>query len=310
MDTFIKNGFLVLVVDDNPQNLQVLAAIIEECGGDSILAMSGKEALESIQIEEPDLILLDVMMPEMDGYELCQKLKNDPIYSRFSGIPVIFITAKTDSSDIINGFKAGGVDYIAKPFVSEVLKMRILTHVNLYRAKKELSVAIDKLQIISVTDPLTNLYNRRHVILRMEDEILQIKRYGGEFSIILCDIDFFKRINDTHGHDCGDMVLKRTASLLKEVAREQDIAGRWGGEEFLIVLPKTSNEGAVLLAERMRKSIEDEEIIYKDFSVRITLTLGVSTYVHGERLDDTIKRADLAMYRGKENGRNKVVSES
>jgi len=330
------SNFLVLVVDDNPQNLKVLAAIIEECGGDSILAMSGKEALESALFDEPDLILLDVMMPEMDGFELCIKLKTEPRFSKFTNVPVIFITAKTESKDIIRGFEVGGVDYVTKPFVSEELKMRIRTHVNLYRTKKELkrlnsdyveaneelnrvngelrdvntklSVAMEQLKVISITDSLTGLYNRRHAMTRMEEETVQRKRYGGHFSLILGDIDFFKRTNDTYGHDCGDIVLKRIADVLKENAREQDVLSRWGGEEFLILLPMTEMDGAVTLAERMRKAVEDELIEYKGDTIKITITLGVAEYNQGEQLDDVIKRADTALYLGKDEGRNRVRS--
>lgn len=329
-----NSGFLVLVVDDNPQNLKVLAAIIEECGGDSILAMSGKEALESALFDEPDLILLDVMMPEMDGFELCIKLKTESRFSKFENVPVIFITAKTDSKDIIRGFEVGGVDYVTKPFVSEELKMRIRTHVNLYRTKKELrrlntdyadanealnrvneelrdvnsklSTAMEQLKVISVTDSLTGLYNRRHIILRMEDEASQRKRYGGRFSIILGDIDFFKRINDTYGHDCGDIVLKRIAEILRENAREQDVLSRWGGEEFLILLPMTEMEGALTLAERMRSAIENGIIEYKGHTINVTITLGVAEHQTGEHLDSAIKRADTALYLGKDEGRNRV----
>ncbi len=317
-----EKGFLVLIVDDNPQNLQVLAALIEECGGDSILAMNGKEALQALSVDSPELILMDVMMPEMDGYEVCRILKTDPKHKRASMIPVIFITAKTDSEDIVKGFKAGGVDYISKPFIAEELKMRIFTHLKLYHTQRELmrlnedyletnkklSQAMEQLRVASVTDTLTGIYNRRHVMLRMEDEATQIKRYGGSFSIILADIDFFKCVNDTYGHDCGDHVLKETARILKEKARVQDVLARWGGEEFLIFLPKTNLEGAMILADRMRKAIEQEKIRFGKATLQITITMGVAEYDREEPLDRVIKRSDVALYEGKEAGRNRVVA--
>lgn len=334
MVTGENSGFLVLVVDDNPQNLKVLSAIIDECGGDSILALSGKEALDSALIDTPDLILLDVMMPEMDGFELCEKIKTEDRFHKIANVPVIFITAKTDTVDILKGFEVGGVDYVTKPFVAEELKMRIRTHVNLYKAKRDLrslncdylsannelnrvneelretnhklNTAMEQLKVLSITDSLTGLFNRRHAMLRMEDEILQKKRYGGHFSIILGDIDYFKKINDTYGHDCGDIVLKRVAAILKESSREQDMLSRWGGEEFLILLPMTDLEGAMILAERMRKAIEAEEIAYKGGTVRLTITLGVAEHAEKEPLDSTIKRADTALYLGKDEGRNRV----
>lgn len=321
----------VLIVDDNPHNLKVLATYMEECGYEWILAASGQAALESTRADIPDLILLDVMMPGMDGYEVCELMKAD---EKLKDIPVIFLTAKTETQDIIRGFKAGGVDYIAKPFSSEELKTRIKTHLDLKHSKdalkssnEELSALNNKLneayEVIQVrnaqleemilqiekaaiTDSLTLLFTRRYVLKKIEDEIIRVKRFEKPFSLIISDIDHFKKVNDTYGHQCGDYVLKQVGHILVSNLREQDAQGRWGGEEFLAFLPETDQIGASLLAERIRSAVEEEIFEYEGHQLQITLTLGVSEYRIGMTSDMVINAADMAMYRGKNSGRNRV----
>lgn len=310
--------FLILVVDDNLQNIQLLASIMEECGYEYVIAMNGHEALESIKVDVPDLILLDVMMPDMDGYEVCKNIKSD---GRFQDIPVIFLTSKQDKEDIVKGFNMGGVDYVTKPFNEVELKMRIKTHCELKRIKDEqqkafeelknknilLEEALIQLEIVSITDPLTTIYNRRFMMARIEEEIARCDRTGSEFSIILCDIDNFKIVNDRYGHDCGDVVLVETANLMKSISRELDTIARWGGEEFLCLLPDTDRQGALQLAERMRKSLEESEFAFYGEDLQVTMTCGVAQYIKGDGIDSVIKRADKALYAGKDGGRNCVI---
>lgn len=322
----------VLIVDDNPYNLKVLATHMEECGYEWILADSGQAALDSAAADIPDLILMDVMMPGMDGYETCEAMKAT---ETLRDIPVIFLTAKTETQDIVRGFKAGGVDYIAKPFNSEELKARIRTHLELKQSKdalrrtnEELVAANRKLneayeiiqinnaqleemilqvELASITDPLTGLFNRRYLLGKIEDELIREKRFQKPFSLMLSDIDHFKRVNDTYGHQCGDYVLKRISAMLRASLREQDTQARWGGEEFLAFLPETDCSGAALLAERIRAAIEQEVFAYEGHQIRMTVTIGISDYLPGKTIDTLINEADMALYEGKNSGRNRVV---
>ncbi len=322
----------ILIVDDNPHNLKVLATYMEECGYEWIMANDGKTALQAASADIPDLILLDVMMPEMDGYELCELMKADDLLKE---IPVIFLTAKTETEDIIRGFQAGGVDYVSKPFNSEELKARIKTHLELKLSKDaliktnqelkevnhrlnqanevirisnaQLEEMIIQVETASITDPLTGLFNRRYLLKKIEDEVIRVKRFVKPFALILSDIDHFKKINDSYGHQCGDYVLKHISVVLQSILREQDTQGRWGGEEFLTFLPQTDQAGAAILAEKIRKAVEQEVFEYEGNAIRLTMTFGIAEYASGKTVDMIINEADLAMYAGKNNGRNRVA---
>jgi len=317
-------NFSILIVDDNPHNLQVLSGVLDGCDYEIGLAMSGNEAIDYVKIEKPDLILLDVMMPEMNGYETCKFFKSK---SDFSDIPIIFLTAKTEIEDIVKGFEVGGVDYIAKPFNSAELKSRVKTHLDLKKtrddlknsyeslveAKKvieiqnnKLSEAMVQLEILSNVDALTEIANRRSMLKAIRDQQLQLQ--GDEtFSIVMADIDHFKIINDTYGHDAGDEVLKTIASIIQLSIRQNDYISRWGGEEFLVMFTSISIEKATALTERIRNSINSHVFMIAGKENTVTLTFGISDYHVGDSIDRVIKRADDALYKGKNSGRNKVV---
>lgn len=175
------------------------------------------------------------------------------------------------------------------------------------RQSEELKAKARELELASRTDPLTGLFNRRHLMEKIEEERLRYKRSSRPFSVIICDIDFFKKVNDMYGHDCGDAVLKSLANLLGRHIRKQDCLGRWGGEEFLILLPETNSEGAATLAEKLRKRIEEYEFNYAGMKLPITMTFGVAQYNDEYGVDACIVGADSALYKGKSNGRNCVV---
>jgi len=310
---------LILIVDDNPQNIQVLGNLMEGKGYDVAVAMNGGQVLDFIKDEKPDLILMDIMMPGMDGYAVCGMLKQNP---ETADIPVIFLTAKTEDDDIVLGLKTGAVDYVTKPFSETVLFARIRTHVelkksreNIRRAKEELEkrnlklqAAMKDLELAARTDSLTGLYNRRYMQNRLDEELVRVKRNKKDFTVVMSDIDFFKRINDAHGHECGDHVLKFMAGTLRSGIREQDIVSRWGGEEFIILLPETDKKGGLVLSEKIRKAIEASVFRYSDMDLRLTMTFGVATYRPEESIDELLKRADDALYAGKESGRNRVIT--
>jgi len=306
------NKTLVLIVDDNPQNLKVLGNILRENTTYGLaFAMNGFEALEFISAKKPDMVLLDVMMPDMDGYEVCRQLKKDPATEN---IPVIFITAKTEAEDAVMGFEAGGVDYISKPFHEQELLMRIRTHLDLKLSRdmledknKELQQAYETIEKLALTDSLTGLANRRSIMNLMLIEVSRCDRNGGYFSLIMCDIDFFKKVNDTYGHDAGDYVLKTVSEMMRTNLRQQDVISRWGGEEFLIMLPQTDLDKAVAVAEKLREAVKTAVMSFAGEHFSITMTFGVSRFDKGSGIEHSIKKADDALYTGKQTGRNKVV---
>lgn len=304
---------LILIVDDIPQNLQVLAGILRKKSYKIAIASDGEQALEMLNSVCPALILLDVMMPGIDGFEVCRRLKESDTHR---DIPVIFLTARTNTDDIVKGFDLGAVDYITKPFNGIELLARVRTHLalkfareELERKNRELLEAQEQLELAARTDPLTQLSNRRDIVEKIEAEKIRFERSQNSFTLVICDIDNFKLFNDQYGHDCGDYVLTTIAKLMKFSLRKQDTVARWGGEEFLILLPETNTEGGRILAEKISELIADQTLEYKGIPLSITLTFGIDTYNYQDlrSIDDCIRMADHAMYEGKKNGKNCVV---
>jgi diguanylate cyclase (GGDEF)-like protein len=296
---FQADSMTIMIVDDTKENINVLRKTLSRIGCKISVALDGKMALDLIPKLKPDLVLLDVMMPEIDGFEVCRRLKED---EELENIPVIFITAKGDVEDIVDGFEAGAVDFIMKPFRQEEVLARVKTHLTL-------SAAIKKLLHDSETDPLTGLYNRRTFLKRIENEAMRFKRSQKPFSLLFGDIDFFKKINDTYGHSAGDDVLIKISNLLNTEKREIDQVARWGGEEFLILLPETDLKGAVQLGNKIREKISAQPIVYEGQEIHVTMSFGASKFNGEIPVDKTIDLADQRLYKAKESGRNKVVSE-
>lgn len=301
----------VLLVDDNPLNMQVAGRALQKEGYDLHIVGSGSAALELIKKIDFDLILMDIMMPHMDGFETYGEIKQ---IKNCEHIPLIFLTARTDIESVVRGFELGAVDYIRKPFNELEMKARVKTHVELKKIREELEQknqrlkeAYEQLEIVATTDMLTKLMNRREMLKRIEHERARHVRNKQPFAIAVADIDYFKKVNDTYGHECGDLVLMSVANILQAGVRGQDCVGRWGGEEFLIMLPDTGVEGAALLAERLRYKVEDSAVAYGHARVRVTLTFGICVYDGTRDLNEVISGADTALYEGKQNGRNRVV---
>ncbi|MGM0508040.1 MAG: GGDEF domain-containing response regulator [Fusobacteriota bacterium] len=301
----------ILIVDDVSKNIQVAANILKSDNINIEFTKKGKAAIKEAKEKELDLILLDIMMPEMDGFEVCKRLKKSP---ETEDIPIIFLTAKSDIESVAKAFKLGAVDYVRKPFNGVELKARVQTHLELRRSKKrieefakELEEKNRKLERLATKDSLTNLYNRRYMMEKINEELARFDRNNKEFSFIMGDIDKFKKFNDKYGHECGDYVLKKVSENLVDLSRKQDFVSRWGGEEFLILLPETKLDGAYKLATRIREKIEKAQYNYDDQKLSVTITLGVSEYCIGENIETAINRADDALYEGKKNGRNMVV---
>jgi len=244
------------------------------------------------------LILLDILMPGMDGYEVCRTIKAD---KSLRHIPIIFITSKNDDRSIEYAYEIGASDYISKPFRHRELLARVGNTLRIQELQEEL-------RLLASIDPMTRLYNRRY-FTTMADKILKLaRRERNPLSLAILDIDHFKQINDTYGHLIGDRVIIALAEQLMKRYRESDLLCRFGGEEFVILMPNTELDIAALLAERTRKEIEQLEVYYSDGSLSLTVSIGVSQIdlEKEETLDGVLKRADDALYTAKNEGRNRV----
>jgi len=266
-------------------------------------AKTGEQALKAVQgSNPPDLILLDIVMPGIDGYEVCKRLKTD---SRTMHIPVIFVTSLDASDDEAKGFELGAVDYITKPFKPLIVKARVRTHIQLKRKT-------DLLESMVSLDGLTEIPNRRCFDSTLEKEIRRSARNGSVLSLILMDIDFFKKYNDHYGHAAGDACLRRVAQAVAQGARRaSDFAARYGGEEFAMILPATDTEGAMYIAENVRSTVAALNIrhIASDVAECVSLSLGVATVSADQKISpiDFIKAADVFLYQAKRNGRDQAV---
>ena len=297
----------ILIVDDVEDNLEILIDLLTFDGHNVQAVRSGEAALKRVRESRPDLILLDIVMPEMDGFEVCTQLKAD---ESTKDIPVVFVTSMSDIEYKVKGFKVGGVDYINKPFHHAEILVRINTHITMLRLRKHLEEKNAELERLANTDYLTNLYNRRRFFQAAQDEFAGATRSRNPISITLMDLDHFKRINDTHGHLIGDQVLIHIAKLIRSHCRVSDVAARYGGEEFIILHPSIDRQNAFRIAERIRNAVEVTPFSFEGDEIGVTLSAGVvDTQVRRgvKRIDDILGLADKALYRAKDAGRNQVV---
>ena len=296
----MKDRYKVLVVDDAELNIEILMSLLS-AEYDILVALSGEEALEIIDsITDVDLILLDVMMPGMDGFEVTKRLKSN---DKTKDIPIVFVTAKTDEDTIEKAYDIGGSDYITKPVKPKELFVRV---------KKELKIKalIHNLENIASTDHLTSLYNRRYFFSIVVDIVNLAKRDKKNISMLMLDIDKFKNINDTYGHQSGDEVIIHLSESLRMITRNSDIACRYGGEEFLILLPNTDADGALKIAEKIRKYVmESRSFLINKPLVNYTVSIGVHelNIFGNQNVEASINKVDQALYIAKKNGRNKSV---
>ena len=289
----------LLLVDDVRANLLLLAKALQEY--DCRLATDGASALERAFADPPDLILLDVLMPGLDGYEVCRRLKADP---RTMDIPVIFLTNLSDEKDEKVGLEAGAIDYIAKPFRLPIVKARVRNHLELKRRG-------DLLEELASLDSL-GIPNRRSFDKRLATEWNRAKRHGTSLALIWLDTDFFKAYNERYGHPQGDACLRKVVSALKAVPRRaSDFLARWGGDEFMAILADTSLDEAMNMAEKMRSRVAELAIPHESSKIApyVTISLGVAARVPGDNDSAAAleKDADDALYRAKDAGRNCVA---
>ncbi|UCD87088.1 MAG: diguanylate cyclase [Desulfobacterales bacterium] len=295
----------ILIVDDSRLIAHVAKTILTKRGHEVILAKDGKAGVEAAKSERPDIILLDLIMPVMDGYEVCEHLKQDDSTKE---IPVIMVTSKAEAADKVKGLEMGALDYVTKPFDEGELVARVNIHLRLRELYEAVQEQNRQLQEMANRDGLTGLYNHRYFHEKLSQDFLRAKRYHEYLSCILFDIDHFKKFNDTYGHQTGDVVLRALASVIQRSTRESDLAARYGGEEFAIVLYHTDGQAAYEAAERFRQEVESNEVEDNGKVLRVTISLGIATFPH-EKIHDSkelIEYADQALYKAKENGRNRV----
>lgn len=284
----------ILIVDDTKENIQMLTGLLEDY--DLLVALSGEKALSIAGAEKIDLILLDILMPGLDGYETCRKLKSS---NKTKDIPIIFITAKTDEDSIEKAYEEGGVDYVTKPFKPRELLARVRTHL-------KLQSVIDHLEHISSYDQMTGIYNRRKFF---ELSTSMFRNTPTHLFAMMMDIDKFKNINDTYGHPTGDVVITEVAHVLREVLPDNVVLGRIGGEEFAVLLHSPSGEEAFVLIEKIRKSVENLKLYSTDgVPLSVTISGGLVPWKPEYRtLDSLLKEADDALYESKGSGRNRSI---
>lgn len=302
----------MLLVEDDPVQASATKEILQKVGYDVILAGDGITAIKAVKTEKPDIILLDVILPGMDGYEICRWLK---IEETTKGIPVIMLTVKKELSDKISGLHIGADDYLPKPYNELELNARIYALLRtkalqdeLRMKNRQLEELLHKVNYMAITDALTGLYNRRRFHDVLTSEFERARRYTTPFSLVMLDIDHFKRVNDVFGHSAGDSVLKEVASILKNSIREIDTASRYGGEEFMAILPNTARENALVVAERIRLMIGQHA--FGGIERNITVSIGISGMPDAkiESEEKLIRCADFALYRAKQLGRNRTVT--
>lgn len=287
----------VLVIDDEKINIKVLKEVLQD-DAEILFSLDPHEGLQKAETLQPDVVLLDVMMPGLDGYSVCKLLKENP---RTQTIPIIFVTGLNDPDSEEYGLSIGAIDFIVKPFRPAVVQARV-------RNQLSLRLAQQLLEEYALFDSLTGIRNRRSTLEVATAEEARAKREGTPFSVILFDLDHFKSINDTYGHDGGDAVLRGVTQTVSGVIRTTDIFGRLGGEEFALILPNTSGQDALHLCEKVRCAIDQAVIDHGDHALHVTASFGVCDVnaSAGVSLDEAMKRADNASYKAKSLGRNQV----
>ena len=292
----------ILVVDDVPTNIQVLAEALMQDYHVKV-ATNGADVLSIVRHSAPDLILLYVMMPGMDGFEVCRQLKADP---RTQNIPIIFVTASDGNEDEELGLNLGAVDYIAKPFHLPVVRARVRNHLKLKQKA-------DLLEQLAHIDSLTGIANRRRFDEAIDIELRRCRRVGQALSLLMIDIDYFKHYNDHYGHGLGDLCLAQVASSLSHnVARPADIVTRYGGEEFAVILPETERDGAVQIAQRLNERVVALNIAHAPDAplATVSVSIGVATCAASSETTvmELVAQADTQLYAAKRAGRNRTCA--
>jgi diguanylate cyclase (GGDEF)-like protein len=303
-----KPGQTIAIVDDDRAIRNLVKMFLKREGYRVIEYATGEEARARLHKTQWDLAILDRRLPDLDGVELANELKNDPtLRTRY----VIMLTGEADQRDKIEGLDQGADDYITKPFHGGELMARIRAGLRIVSLQNDLIAANRRLERLSITDGLTELYNHRHFQDELARHFSESVRYGRPLSLALIDLDFFKKINDTYGHAVGDVVLKTVAHLFTDSIRKTDLAARYGGEEFAVIMPETEMQDALSFAEKIRALVENTTVETDQGTVRATVSIGVASIPHPDinTPKELIEDADDCLYRAKEGGRNQVMAE-
>jgi diguanylate cyclase (GGDEF)-like protein len=301
----------ILVVDDSRTQLEWLVKVLEREGYVVSGAKDGAEAIRKVRTDPPDLVLLDMILPDMDGLEVLRHIKALP-EDQF--IPVIILSVKSDLDSKVTGLRLGADDFLAKPFAEAEILARCAAMLRIKHLQERLCEMQRKLEEQSITDALTGLKNRRFFDERLHEEFRRAQRYGDYLSLIMIDLDHFKDVNDRHGHPGGDTVLREAAALIRATIRDPDICARYGGEEFAVILPKTHMSGALAVAERVWRELGAKEYALlanaagPGSAVRITASLGIAFYPSKDITSSELllRYADQALYEAKKAGRNTI----
>jgi diguanylate cyclase (GGDEF)-like protein len=313
METVYDTQPVILIVDDTLTGRRAIASALQNQNYQLSQASNGMEAISLAKKLEPDVILLDIMMPGLSGYEVCRQIRETPSLRE---VPILMVSSLTHREERLKGIASGADDFISKPFDAVELSAKIhtITRLNRFRKlrekhqqltsmKQNLAILESKqthLEKLAMVDDLTKLHNHRSLLQHGHDEFDRAKRYQTSLSALMIDVDKFKSINDTFGHKAGSLILEGLAAELKNNLRSIDIAGRLGGDEFLIFLPHTTMDSAYMLGERLRKSVEARVFSISEKSIQITISIGVATLSEcTEKLTDLIESADVALYKAK-----------
>jgi diguanylate cyclase (GGDEF)-like protein len=301
----------ILIAEDDPVSRRLLEAKLSKWGYEVVVTGDGSEAWQAMQAADaPRLAILDWMMPGMDGIEICRRARQErqDFYTY-----IILLTALHQDEDLVTGMDAGADDYITKPFKANELRVRLRAGRRIIELQDELIAAREALRVKATHDPLTGLWNHEEILRILGHELHRAEREGLSVSVVMADLDHFKKVNDTYGHPTGDAVIRTTARRMVEATRDYDSIGRYGGEEFLLVLPGCDHRCAVSTAIRLLDSIGKEAIDTSEGMIPVTVSIGVAGSSPNMRpgLDELVKAADAALYRAKANGRNRfeVASE-
>lgn len=294
----------ILVVDDAQENVRFAGRIVAPLA-DVSFALDGDGGLTRARDLRPDLVLLDVELPDMDGYEVIEAMREDP---ELAETPVIFLTGRYDDADEARGLDLGAADYVTKPFNAAVVLARVRNQLRLIDYARKLTALNAELERRATTDELTGLPNRRAFFDVARRELSRHQRFGEPCMALMLDIDHFKSVNDTHGHDIGDLVLRAVAERLRDSVRKSDCPARLGGEEFALLMPNTDVAGGEVVAERMAATVREAPVPTPAGPLRVTATLGLTAMsARDQSVEEMLKRADEALYDGKRAGRDRVV---
>ena len=293
----------ILVVEDDKDSRELLKTYLMKWNYRVYEAYNAQNAFEILKKKRIHIALIDWILPGISGIEICNKLREN---HKDSYLYIIIITGKKTKDDVVEALSNGADDYIMKPFNFEELKLRIEAGIRIVNFQENLKSCYEELYKQTIEDSLTGLLNRKTILEKLQIELERHKRLDSELSIIMCDIDYFKKINDTYGHLAGDYILKKVGEIFRNNLRRYDFAGRYGGEEFLVILPHTNIFTAKKVAERIKLEVEKKIFNYGSNKIKITISFGICSSKYVKSLEDIIFKADKALYYAKSKGRNRI----